>query len=212
MSDRLKTWLLVDAEESHRCAPATFRVPNDEEKRRLGPGKVVQLHFTSKAPKDHAPQAERMWVRINLAAGSKLYGELLDEPISIANLSRGDKIEFEKRHVASILITKDDPDWIDETKYALVSKRVLEDGELVRFLYREGPDEDADSGWRIFSGDEDEDYVENPDNFRTCPIEKILNMDESLAEVLKYPAPKAFERETTGHFNESSDFKFGEGA
>src|SRR6266404_3858596 len=136
MSDRTNTsWLLVDVEESHRGAPTTFRVPKDEEKRRLGPGKVVQLHFTSKAPKDPAGlQAERMWVRIKLATGSKFYGELLDEPISIANLSRGDEIEFEKRHVASILITKDDPDWIDETKYALVSNRVLENGELVRFL------------------------------------------------------------------------------
>lgn len=43
--------------------------------------------------------------------------------------------------------------------YALASKWLVENNMKVRFMYREEPDDTSDSGWRFFSGDESDEYV-----------------------------------------------------
>ena len=45
----------------------------------------------------------------------------------------------------------------------IVTNTVAEQGEPVGFLYREAPVFENDSGWRIFSGDETDEYTDNPD-------------------------------------------------
>ena len=43
------------------------------------------------------------------------------------------------------------------TGFCLVSKQVLEDGKRVGYMYREEPlEKGEDSGWRFFSGEEDQ--------------------------------------------------------
>src|ERR1051325_11244726 len=150
-------WHLEDVEVAHKCNPVTFRIPTLEERNKVQPGSVVRLHFVTE--KGQPIRAERKWVKVVTVCGNKFRGELLNEPARVPGLSKGDIVEFQARHIASILIGKDDPRWIDETKGAFVSNRVLEDGQPVRFLYREPPDCEEDSGWRMFAGDEDEKYV-----------------------------------------------------
>lgn len=60
-------------------------------------------------------------------------------------------------------------------QYAVVSRHISDDGEAVGFLYREAPVFEGDSGWRFFSGAEDDAYADNPDNFITAPLQDILN-------------------------------------
>jgi hypothetical protein len=36
------------------------------------------------------------------------------------------------------------------------------DGRRVAFMYREPPDNDVDSGWRLMSGFESDDYMNDP--------------------------------------------------
>jgi hypothetical protein len=83
-------------------------------------------------------------------------------------------------------------------KHALVSARVARDGLPVRFLYREAPDRDEDSGWRIFAGDESDAYANDADNAILVPLRELLERDPGLEELLRTEAPCAFERPRAG--------------
>jgi hypothetical protein len=201
-------WHLENVEQASRNAPGSFNIPLLQEREALEAGKLVRLHFVLAG--GAACRAERMWVRVKRVSGGRFHGELLDVPVIISNLSKGAEIEFDKTHVASILIPTDDPQWIDETKLALVTNRVLSQERPVGFLYRENPDSEHDSGWRIFAGDEDQAYVDNPANIQKSSLGNILDMDESLRTILNKPVFSAFERaEQRGSFKHVKDFHFG---
>lgn len=69
-------------------------------------------------------------------------------------------------------------------KYAIVSRQVSEGGEFVGFLYHEEPAFEQDSGWRIFSGNEDDQYADNPNNFITAPLSDVLNTHPEIAALM----------------------------
>jgi hypothetical protein len=79
-------------------------------------------------------------------------------------------------------------------KRAVVSARVARDGEPVRFLYREAADRADDSGWRVFAGDESDEYSNAPGNAVVLPLRDLLDRDAGLKEVFRTPARCAFER------------------
>ena len=48
----------------------------------------------------------------------------------------------------------------------MASDKITKEGFKVGYMYREQPSEGKpDSGWRFMAGNEDEEYMENPDNF-----------------------------------------------
>ena len=55
-------------------------------------------------------------------------------------------------------------DLVPKMGYCFATDRITVDGSPVGFMYREPPDSDDDSGWRFFSGDEPQDYVDDPEN------------------------------------------------
>ena len=47
----------------------------------------------------------------------------------------------------------------------MVSDKITKEGFKVGYMYREQPSNDKpDSGWRFFAGNEDDEYINNPDN------------------------------------------------
>ncbi|HHG83294.1 MAG TPA: DUF2185 domain-containing protein [Bacteroidetes bacterium] len=91
--------------------------------------------------------------------------------------------------------------------FVIASKMVAEDRQKVGFLYREKPMDSNDSGWRIFSGTEDQDYIDNADNSALYPIQTILEVDPSVAELLNSPTGSAFEWED-GEWFSADEFEF----
>jgi hypothetical protein len=91
-------------------------------------------------------------------------------------------------------------------KVAIASKRVAEQGRKVRFMYREDPRLPGDSGWKFFSGDEPQEYVDDPDNVGEYPLETIARIDPSVVPLLETPAPCAFERDGDDEAFVESDF------
>ena len=67
-------------------------------------------------------------------------------------------------------------------------------GHPVRFMYRESPDNDTDSGWRFMSGYEDDSYVGDPANHALYDVNTIANYDESIIPFLDAPEGSAFEK------------------
>ena len=73
--------------------------------------------------------------------------------------------------------------------------RITVEGFPVRFMYREDPDNDVDSGWRFMSGvDEDDAYLNNPDNIGIYDVNTIANYDGSIVPHLNAPVGSCFEK------------------
>lgn len=84
--------------------------------------------------------------------------------------------------------------------YIIASNEVAKERKRVGYLYREDPDDENDSGWRVFSGDEAQDYADNAENFAMYNASTILEIDPTIRELLGSPAPAAFERNSSGEF------------
>lgn len=60
--------------------------------------------------------------------------------------------------------------------YAIVSNKISLEGMPIAFMYREQPmDLSFDSGWRVFSGTETQEYADNPDNFSFYSLARLVH-------------------------------------
>lgn len=78
--------------------------------------------------------------------------------------------------------------------------RIMVDGIQVSYCYREKPDFEEDSGWRFFAGDEDQAYIDNPENIGLYDINVIANYDPDIIPLLDADIESTFERDTEGDF------------
>lgn len=79
--------------------------------------------------------------------------------------------------------------------YALATKYLIDNKLKVRFMYREEPDNNQDSGWRFFAGDEDDEYVNNPENISIYNVKTIAEIDEDIIPLLKSKYGTKYKRE-----------------
>jgi hypothetical protein len=89
--------------------------------------------------------------------------------------------------------------------YIIASRDVTENGKHVGYLYREEPDNENDSGWRVFSGEETQEYADDPANFAMYNASTIVDLEPSIRVLLGANAPAAFERDLSGAYVEVED-------
>ena len=79
----------------------------------------------------------------------------------------------------------------------IATDRITVEGEKVGYMYREDPDPEnaADSGWRFFSGTEDDAYANDPDNLQIYDVNTIANYDPEIIPFLDAEVPSAFARD-----------------
>ncbi len=78
---------------------------------------------------------------------------------------------------------------------ALVSKLVVgEKPYPVRFMYKTVPADLRDTGWRMYSGYEDEAFLADKKNMMPYPVETLVKMDGSLEEFLPSKPGSVWER------------------
>ena len=189
-----KSWRLSDAQKLADEYPYTFHKPSSQAVALLKPGDEVKLIFDFESNDPDAPNAERMWVEIKGIRRKKFDGILDNDPAYIADLKCGDPVTFAEKHIIQLSI--DDPVPSKTDKYlprCFVTHRVLYDGEPVGYLYREEPDNDEDSGWRIMCGDESEKYMDSPDNISFVSLGAVLREDDRIVDLLEEPIGSAFE-------------------
>ena len=76
-------------------------------------------------------------------------------------------------------------------KGCIVSKAALDDG--IGYMYKdEVSPEYPDSGWRFFRGDEDDEYVNNPENFQILTLNTVCNMRPDVLAYLEAPVDAAY--------------------
>jgi hypothetical protein len=76
----------------------------------------------------------------------------------------------------------------------IATDKITVDGYPIRFMYREAPDNDVDSGWRFMSGYEDDAYMDNPSNHGAYDVNTIANYDPTVIPFLDAPEGSAFEK------------------
>ena len=76
----------------------------------------------------------------------------------------------------------------------IATDRITVDGYPVRFMYREAPDNEVDSGWRFMSGSEDDAYMDDPANHGAYDVNTIANYDPSIIPFLDSPEGSVFEK------------------
>jgi hypothetical protein len=81
---------------------------------------------------------------------------------------------------------------IDEYGYSFVTNHITVDGRMVGYMYREEPDRPGDSGWRFFSGEETQNYVDDSENTKIRSVNTITKYDPSIVPYLNSPIGSAF--------------------
>lgn len=94
---------------------------------------------------------------------------------------------------------------IKDERGCLATDKITVEGMKVGFMYRDRPDEDIenDSGWRFFSGTEEQDWVDDINNSEILSINTIANYDPAILPYLKSKVGSEWERiEGTDKFRE----------
>jgi hypothetical protein len=189
----MPSWKLIDADIVAAENKYTFFKSSRFEISKVAVGEIVKLIFEFESDDPEASRAERMWVEVSEVLPNEGFkGLLANEPKFIKDLREGDPVEFSACHI--INTPHDDDDNIVENylKRCFVTNRIMKDGEKVRYLYREEPDNDNDSGWRLMRNDESDEYMENADNISFVSLGAVLSKDDSFVDLLNEPAGTAF--------------------
>ncbi|UJF33773.1 DUF2185 domain-containing protein [Paenibacillus hexagrammi] len=98
---------------------------------------------------------------------------------------------------------------IDSQEGCIATDRITVDGCKVRFMYKEEPHQNGwpDSGWRFMAGDEDQDYMDNPNNHTVFQVNTICNYDPKIIPLLDSPSGSAYIRGTDGKFELDEEWK-----
>ncbi len=184
-----KTWSLEDVTLIARDAPYTFYLPSAALLDKLAVGDIVKLMFHCEVENDKGWSAERMWVIITARDGDDFTGTLDNKPYYIPDLTLGDFLQFETRHIMNTDLDEPVPTLTGKYgKRCIVTRLVMDEGHPVRVLYRDTVEEQTDgdemSGWNFFSGLEDDDYYEAGDNVLCISLGAVLNKGDGFVHLL----------------------------
>lgn len=76
----------------------------------------------------------------------------------------------------------------------VVSNKITIDGMQVGYMYRDHPEDSMDSGWRILSGTETEEYLDNPSNSGIYDLNTVANIDTAIIPFVELPIGTTLER------------------
>jgi len=189
-------WYLEDARELAEAAPYTFYVPSPEVIARLRPGDMVKLIFRHDEDDE---SGEALWLRLSEVDSDEFIGLLDSTPAATPDLQPGDEIEFNVYHIIDTQLEDPVPNIVQQyAPTCFVTRRVYDDEQPVGALYRESPDEMEEempnfSGWNIMAGDEDDDYLDNPDNWVYVSLGSVLDIDDRIIDILDAPYDSEFE-------------------
>lgn len=163
----------------------TFYKPSKQAVELLSVGDEVKLIFERVSGDKDGKTAERMWVKVTLIDEGAFEGTLANDPVVVDDLSFGDRVRFEEKHIIQVSIEDPVPDPTEKyRKRCFVTSKIMDEGMPIRYLYRERPDQEDDSGWRILAGDETDEYMEGKGNIQYVSLGAVLSKDSSIVEII----------------------------
>ncbi len=91
-----------------------------------------------------------------------------------------------------IIIGDEIVDLIDGKK-CLVSKNITHNLHAIKWMYREEPIEEFDSGWRVFCEADTEEYINQPENVIPLDFNILANLNPHVVEVYNAPIGADYE-------------------
>lgn len=83
----------------------------------------------------------------------------------------------------------------------IVSDKITKEGYKVGYMYREKPNDNyPDSGWRFLSGNEDEEYMDNPNNHHIFSINTVCNYDPDIIKYINSKIGSSYIRVDSNNF------------
>lgn len=83
----------------------------------------------------------------------------------------------------------------------IASDKITKEGFKVGYMYREEPTADnPDSGWRFMAGNEDDEYMNNPNNHHVFAINTICNYDKDIIPYVTSKVGNAYIRISNTEF------------
>ena len=89
---------------------------------------------------------------------------------------------------------KDLKDLLPNRGSCYATDEITVNGKKIGYMYREKPEDEKDSGWRFFSGEEDQEYVDNAENTAIYKLNTIANYDPAIIPYLDMPIGTSWER------------------
>jgi hypothetical protein len=90
---------------------------------------------------------------------------------------------------------------IDFVGGCFASDTITVEGLPVGYMYREKPSFKEDSGWRFFSGTEDDEYINNVENLMIYDVNTIANYDNAIIPYLNCDVGTELERNNDNTFS-----------
>jgi hypothetical protein len=85
---------------------------------------------------------------------------------------------------------------------AIVSRKILDERQPIRFAERLEPTRAGVSGWFFSAGTETDEYMSDADNMAVASIHELLQMDGALSVILGAPVGSVFRRTESGYVPE----------
>ena len=92
------------------------------------------------------------------------------------------------------ICTEDIERLVDHDGACIATDRIMVDGCLVGYMYRERPNNAADMGWRFMAGDESDEYMDDANNHGVYAVNTIANYDTDILPFIDTPIGSAFAR------------------
>lgn len=160
--------------------PRTFLIPAKKEIDNLKIGTLVKLIFVMKKPLENGCHAERMWVKITSIKSGNFTGVLNNDPYYLKSIRCGDTITFKAENIAAIYV-EGTP--FDEKLFAIITKRALESRQINWIVRTDDLNNEQDSGWQLFYGDETPEYLDDASNSAIVSLENVLSFEPLLEAV-----------------------------
>ena len=201
------SWKLTDSEQLSKEHKYTFYKPSREITKNLKVGNIVKLTFEFDSSNSEHPSAERMWVEITEINGEKFKGKLDNHPFYLHELYAGDELVFEHKHIIDHDLEMSEPNLVDKyIRRCFVTNEILYDKAEIKHFYKESPlekeenEEYEDSGWRFFTGEETQEYVDNIENFSYVSLGAVLSKDDSFVKLLDSEIEITYQKNGNGDF------------
>ncbi|WP_293306151.1 DUF2185 domain-containing protein [Pedobacter sp. UBA5917] len=76
----------------------------------------------------------------------------------------------------------------------MATDKITVNGEPVKYMYRQEPENDIDSGWVFLSGTETQEYLDDAANTMIYDVNTIANYDKAIIPYLNLPIGSDLER------------------
>lgn len=171
---------LENAAQKNHEFPRTFMIPSKDEINALKIGDLIKLIFVFNTPLENGCNAERMWVKITDISNDLFTGTLNNDPYFLKSIKADAPITFKRENIAAVYGGKAP---FDEKLLAIVTKKALEKKQINWVIRTDDLENERDSGWQLFYGDESDEYLDDVDNAAIVSLEDILAFEPLLEDV-----------------------------